>query len=49
MILATVAADLLILMAGLASAAVLIRCLHRWPQSASFNVGDKMPDASLDY
>lgn len=47
MILATVVADLLILMAGLASAAVL--CLHSWPQSALFNVGDKMPDAFLYY
>lgn len=49
MILATVVADLLTLMAGLASAPVLRRCLHSWPQSALFNVGDKMPDASLDY
>lgn len=49
MILATVVADLLVLMTGLTSAPVLRRCLHSWPQSALFNVGDKMPDASLDY
>lgn len=49
MILATVVADLLILMDGLASVPVLRQCLHSWPQSALFNVGDKMPNASLDY
>lgn len=49
MILATVVADLLILMAGLASVPVLRQCLRSWPQSALFNVGDKMPNAFLDY